>query len=133
MSAGMNPEAAGVRGAAPLWEPGGAERERACMTAFMRWVGEREGRTFEGYEQLWEWSVREPELFWAAVWEYFEVRCSRPYEQVLASREMPGARWFTGAELNYAENMLARHAERPRGDRHRARLRAAPPRRADVG
>ncbi len=108
----MNPEAAGVRGAAPLWEPGGAERERACMTAFMRWVGKREGRTFEGYEQLWEWSVREPERFWAAVWEYFEVRCSRPYEQVLASREMPGARWFTGAELNYAENMLTRHAAR---------------------
>jgi acetoacetyl-CoA synthetase len=112
MSSGMNREAVRAGGAAPLWAPGDAVRERAGMTAFMRWVGEREGRTFENYEQLWEWSVRELEQFWAAVWEYFEVRCSRPYEQVLSTHEMPGARWFTGAELNYAENMLARHAER---------------------
>jgi acetoacetyl-CoA synthetase len=110
----MNPEAVRARGVAPLWAPSDAERERAGMTAFMRWAGEREGRTFESYEQLWEWSVRELERFWAAVWEYFEVRCSRPYEQVLSTHRMPGARWFTGAELNYAENMLVRHAERSR-------------------
>jgi acetoacetyl-CoA synthetase len=92
---------------APLWEPTAGERERACMTRFMRWVGEREGRTFEDYEQLREWSVQELERFWASVWEFFGVRCSRPYERVLSTRTLPGARWFEGAELNYAENMLA--------------------------
>jgi acetoacetyl-CoA synthetase len=80
----------------------------------MRWVGEREGRTFTEYEQLRHWSVSELERFWASIWEYFGVRCSRPYERVLdrgrvtraSGATMPGARWFEGAELNYAENML---------------------------
>jgi acetoacetyl-CoA synthetase len=78
------------------------------MTQFMRWAGERTGRTFADYGELWEWSVSEVEEFWAAVWEYCGVRASRPYEHVLDSRAMPGARWFQGAELNYAENMLMR-------------------------
>ncbi|MGA2165658.1 MAG: acetoacetate--CoA ligase [Solirubrobacteraceae bacterium] len=99
----------------PLWEPTPADRERAWLTGFMRWAGEREGRTFAEYEQLREWSVTELERFWGSIWEYFGVRRSRPYEQVLDSHEMPGARWFDGAELNYAENMLCdRHSGRPR-------------------
>ena len=102
----------------PLWAPTPQQRERASMTRFMRWVGEREGREFEEYEQLRRWSVQELERFWAAVWEFCGVRASRPYERVLTDRgsegspigqrEMPGARWFEGAELNYAENMLSR-------------------------
>jgi acetoacetyl-CoA synthetase len=76
------------------------------MTRFMRWVGERRGREFADYEELWEWSVQELEEFWADVWEFFGVRSSRAYEQPLAERKMPGASWFEGAELNYAENML---------------------------
>ncbi len=107
------------KGSEPLWEPTAQDRERAEMTRFMRWAGERAGRTFSDYGELWEWSVSEIEEFWGAVWEYCGVRASRPYEQVLtargsegspsARREMPGARWFQGAELNYAENMLMRH------------------------
>jgi acetoacetyl-CoA synthetase len=91
------------------------------MTRFMRWVGEREGREFEEYEQLRQWSVQELERFWAAIWEFCGVRASRPYERVLGGRgsegspigqrQMPGARWFEGAELNYTENMLARGRE----------------------
>jgi acetoacetyl-CoA synthetase len=105
-------------GAEPLWEPTAQDRERAEMTRFMRWAGERAGRTFSDYGELWQWSVSEVEEFWAAVWEYCGVRASRPYEQVLTDRgaeasptgrrQMPGARWFAGAELNYAENMLMR-------------------------
>ncbi len=94
-----------------LWEPTPQDRERANMTRFMRWVGEREGREFEEYEQLWRWSVTEIERFWAAIWEFCGVRASRPYERVLADRTMPGARWFEGAELNYAENMLRRERD----------------------
>jgi len=90
----------------PLWSPSAQWRERAEMTRFARWAGERAGRTFADYDELWRWSVEEIEEFWAAIWEYCGVRASRPYEQVLDSRRMPGARWFEGAELNYAENML---------------------------
>jgi len=91
---------------APLWEPSAEDRERAELTRYMRWVGERRGRPFADYAELWLWSVEEIEDFWASIWEFFDVRASRPYEQVLDSHRMPGARWFLGAELNYAENML---------------------------
>jgi acetoacetyl-CoA synthetase len=93
---------------APLWEPSAADIERAEMTRFMRFAGERRGRPFTDYQELWRWSVAEVEEFWASIWEFCGVRASRPYEQVLASHEMPGTRWFEGAELNYAENILLR-------------------------
>ncbi len=95
-------------GREPLWEPSPADRERAAMTRFMRWTGERHGCEFADYDELRRWSLRELETFWEDIWEFCGVRASRPYEQVLDSRVMPGARWFAGSELNYAENMLAR-------------------------
>jgi acetoacetyl-CoA synthetase len=76
------------------------------MTRFMRWAGERRGRAFADYDELWRWSVEEIEDFWASIWEFCGVRASKPYEQVLSSHRMPGASWFSGAELNYAENVL---------------------------
>jgi acetoacetyl-CoA synthetase len=96
----------GTDAEAPLWEPSEQQRERAEMTRFMRFAGERRGAPFGDYEQLWQWSVDELEDFWAAVWEFCGVRASKPYERVLASREMPGARWFEGAQLNYAQNIV---------------------------
>ena len=92
----------------PLWEPTAQDRERAEMTRFMRFAGERRGRAFEDYDELWRWSVAELEGFWACIWEFCGVRASKPYERVLGAHEMPGTRWFEGAELNYAENILLR-------------------------
>jgi len=91
----------------PLWEPSESEREQTEMMRFMRWAGERRGQEFAGYEDLWRWSVAELEEFWQSIWEFCGVRSSKAHEQVLAERRMPGASWFEGAELNYAENMLA--------------------------
>jgi acetoacetyl-CoA synthetase len=96
------------RGTAPLWRPSREWRERAEMTRFMRFASERADRTLTGYDELWRWSVSELEQFWAAIWDYCGVRASHPYERVLDSRTMPGARWFQGAQLNYAENLLMR-------------------------
>ncbi len=90
----------------PLWEPTAEDRERAEMTRFMRFAGERRGAPFADYDELWRWSVAEVEDFWASIWEFCGVRASKPYEHVLTSHEMPGTRWFEGAELNYAENLL---------------------------
>jgi acetoacetyl-CoA synthetase len=90
----------------PLWEPSVADVERAGMTRFMRFAGERRGEPFADYDELWRWSVVELEEFWACIWEFCGVRASKPYERVLASKEMPGARWFAATELNYAENLL---------------------------
>jgi acetoacetyl-CoA synthetase len=78
------------------------------MKRFMDWAGARRGRPFADYDELWRWSVDELEDFWAAIWELCGVRASKPYERVLGSHAMPGTRWFEGAELNYAENLLAR-------------------------
>jgi acetoacetyl-CoA synthetase len=90
----------------PLWTPTAEGVERAELTRFMRWAGERRGNPFEDYAELQRWSVQELEDFWAGIWEFAGVRSSTPYARVLDSRAMPGTRWFEGAELNYAENML---------------------------
>ena len=94
-----------------LWSPSRAQVDQTAMAAFMRGVGERRGRPFEDYFDLWRWSVRELEEFWASIWELYGVRASRPYERVLDTRAMPGAHWFEGAELNYAENVISRHGD----------------------
>jgi len=90
-----------------LWEPPAELRERATMTRYMRWLEAERGLSFEGYDDLWRWSVDELEDFWASIWDFFEVRSSAGYSSVLPERVMPGARWFEGAELNYAEHVLA--------------------------
>ncbi len=79
------------------------------MARFMAWAGERHGRTFAGYGELWTWSVQELEQFWADIWEFCAIRSSAPYERVLGAHEMPGTVWFQGARLNYAENLIAGH------------------------
>jgi len=91
-----------------LWTPSTDAVERSNMTRYMRWLKTERGLDFGGdYHALWRWSVDELEDFWASIWDYFEVRASTPYDRVLPGREMPGAEWFTGARLNYAENLLA--------------------------
>ncbi len=93
------------------------------MARFMAWAGEREGRRFDTYEQLWRWSVDELESFWAAVWEFCGVLASKPYELVLGSHEMPGTVWFQGSELNFAENLLAGHDPEATAIVHTSELR----------
>jgi acetoacetyl-CoA synthetase len=90
----------------PIWTPSEQARASTELAAYMRWAGERHHRDFEDYGDLWAWSVEHLEDFWADIWAFCGVRASRPYERVLASREMPGTRWFEGAQLNYAENLL---------------------------
>ena len=90
-----------------MWTPSPERVQRANLTQYMGWLKERQGLAFEDYEALWRWSVTELEPFWASIWEHFGVQASQPYERVLGSREMPGARWFPGAMLNYAEHAFA--------------------------
>lgn len=92
-----------------LWEPPAELVERANLTRYRRWLEETRGLSFDSYEALWRWSVEDLEGFWGSIWEFYDVRASRPYRRVLAERRMPGARWFEGAELNFAEHAL-RHA-----------------------
>ncbi|MFE9249535.1 acetoacetate--CoA ligase [Streptomyces sp. NPDC007088] len=91
----------------PLWEPDEARVESAAVSRFQSWAAEHHGAPADGgYAALHRWSVAELDTFWQSVAEWFDVRFSTPYEQVLADRSLPGARWFTGARLNYAEHAL---------------------------
>ncbi len=92
----------------PLWRPSAQAIERSNMTRYMRRIESEHGLDFDGsYQALQSWSIESLDEFWASIWHQFGVRASAPYERVLASREMPGAKWFPGARLNYAENLLA--------------------------
>ena len=90
------------------------------MTAYMRWLADHRGLDLDDYASLWRWSVEDLEGFWSSIWDYFEVQASPGYERPLASRQMPGARWFPGAQLNYAE-----HVFRGRDDGETAILHAS--------
>ena len=89
-----------------LWTPDAAWKERANVTDFMRWLKREQGREFRDYPQLYQWSVDHLEEFWEAIWKYFRIHSSTPYECVLASKQMPGAHWFPGARLNYAQHSM---------------------------
>ena len=91
-----------------LWTPSAERIERSRMTAFMRWLAAERGRRFDDYAALWRWSVTDLEGFWSALWDHYDIRASVRPERALGRRQMPGAQWFPGARLNYAENVLAR-------------------------
>ena len=89
-----------------LWTPRADALTSSQAGRFIGWLQENRGISLDGYDELWHWSVTELEQFWAALWEFFGVRAHKRYERVLSSREMPGATWFEGAQLNYAEHAL---------------------------
>ncbi len=93
------------------------------MTRYMRWLEKERGLSFDGYGPLWEWSVTELEDFWASIWAYFGVSSPTPHSDVLAERTMPGARWFPGAELNYAEHLFRGKADDEIAILHASELR----------
>ncbi len=90
-----------------LWEPGADICKNANITNFMRWLGDSRNLEFNDYESLWQWSVSDIEAFWKAIWDYFELTSSVQPGETLDSHEMPGAEWFPGAKINYAEFLLA--------------------------
>ncbi|HXZ56103.1 MAG TPA: acetoacetate--CoA ligase [Gaiellaceae bacterium] len=94
-----------------LWSPPADARERFEIGRYLDWLSRERGLELDGYDQLWRWSVSDLEGFWSSLWEYFEIRAHAPYERVLGAREMPGAEWFPGARLNFAEHLLGREED----------------------
>jgi acetoacetyl-CoA synthetase len=93
-----------------LWQPSVDRVARANLSHYLAWLAQR-GRRIDSYAALWQWSIDDLEGFWASVWDYFEIRTSQPYERVLARAAMPGAQWFPGARLNYAQHALRHERE----------------------
>jgi acetoacetyl-CoA synthetase len=86
-----------------LWEPDSSYARKTNITSYMKWF-EKRGQRFEDYQGLWDWSVENLESFWGSVWKYFEV-ADADYP-VLSEHKMPGARWFEGSEINFAEHVF---------------------------
>jgi len=96
-----------------LWEPSKVRSEKANITQFIAFVNERYGQNLGSYSELYDWSVSNAEDFWAAVWDFIPIIASRPYDSVVDDlHKFPGARWFPGARLNFAENLLRYRDER---------------------
>ena len=89
-----------------LWTPDQERARRSNIARFTKWLNETRHLEFADYEALRRWSVSDLEGFWSSVWEYFDVQSSAPYKRVLDNRSMPGAKWFEGSAVNYAEHVL---------------------------
>jgi acetoacetyl-CoA synthetase len=97
-----------------LWEPSRERIATAKLTAFMREVKARWGVDIRDYDALWRWSVAERSKFWQSVWDFCGVIAAREGPEVVADGDrLPGARWFPGARLNVAENLLRRRDDGP--------------------
>ena len=94
-----------------LWTPPDDAVERTELGRYLQWLKRERRLDFVDYDSLWRWSVTDLEGFWSSLWEFFEIRAHAPYEHVLGSRAMPGAEWFPGARLNFAEHMVGRDDE----------------------
>ncbi|MEZ5586782.1 MAG: acetoacetate--CoA ligase [Sedimenticolaceae bacterium] len=94
---------------APVWQPSRDRVSGALVTQFVALVSRRHAMTIETFGDLYAWSVAQPESFWSLAWEFGEVRAAHRGDAVLVdAQEMPGARWFPDARLNFAENLLRR-------------------------
>jgi acetoacetyl-CoA synthetase len=97
-----------------LWTPPEALRAGCALTRYMGWLDEARGLRFADYEALWRWSVDDIDGFWGSLWDFAGLEAQRPQGPALAARAMPGARWFPGARLNYAQELLRQATdERP--------------------
>ncbi|MEO8855947.1 MAG: acetoacetate--CoA ligase, partial [Burkholderiaceae bacterium] len=77
---------------------------------YQDWLQQHRGLSFDSYDALWHWSVSDLDAFWQSIWDYFDLHSPTPYRAVLSDARMPGARWFEGAQINYAHQVL-RHAD----------------------
>jgi len=98
-----------------LWQPSADTLRNANLRYYMEWLSRHHRLSFHDYEALWQWSTdpNQTEAFWQSIWQFFEVIAERPSTpmRVLGKREMPGAEWFPGTRLNYAEHIFRNATE----------------------
>ncbi len=106
-----------------LWTPSAERVERAWLARYQAWLDETRGLRFADYQELWRWSVEDLEAFWSSIVEFFDVRFHAPPRAVLESEQMPGASWFPGATVNYAEHIFRGKSDSEVALRHASELR----------
>ena len=73
---------------------------------YQHWLHEQRGLSFDSYDAMWRWSITDLDAFWQSIWDYYDLQSPTPHTAVLAERRMPGAKWFVGAQVNYAKQVL---------------------------
>jgi acetoacetyl-CoA synthetase len=89
-----------------LWSPSAEQIQASRLHDYQRWLAQHRGVPLGSYEDLWQWSIRDLDAFWQSIWDYCEGVGEGERQPALASRDMPGARWFPHTRLNYAENLF---------------------------
>lgn len=94
-----------------LWSPPADVRERSQIGRYLTWLERERGRSFDGYAELWRWSVDDLPGFWSSIWDHFALggpdAAPLPEDGVLEQPAMPGARWLPHVELSWAERALS--------------------------
>ncbi|KMY66309.1 acetoacetyl-CoA synthetase [Desulfocarbo indianensis] len=97
-----------------LWKPAPQRIGQANLSSFIRFVNQKHGTAFRDYLELYDWSVKDVAAFQEALWQFYQPIHSQAYDQVLEDADkMPGAKWFSGAKLNFAENLLRYRDDHP--------------------
>jgi acetoacetyl-CoA synthetase len=96
-----------------LWQPSDEVRRRSRIGRYMRWLADERGLAFDGYDDLWRWSVTDLDAFWRSIWDHFRLESPDPVGRALEEPVMPGARWFPGVRLNYAAHALRSEPDGP--------------------
>jgi acetoacetyl-CoA synthetase len=106
-----------------LWTPSATFKKQSNLRKYIDWLRTHKNLDFQDYHNLWKWSTDDLSGFWESMWEYFDIISHSPYQQVVSDSKMPGAKWFEGSTLNYAEHIFRqKHTDQPailfRSERH---------------
>jgi acetoacetyl-CoA synthetase len=105
-SSALSPDAPAL-----LWAPSEQQNRNTAFAAYLDWLRRERGLDFSGYRETWEWSSTEIEAFWSSIWDFFQILSSHPPDTILVERKMPGAQWFPGVELSYAEHIFRNRSD----------------------
>ncbi len=83
------------------------------MTRYLSWLEKEKKISFKNYQELHHWSVAQIPDFWESIWRFCDIQSTEPYKKVMGAPKMPGTKWFDGARLNFAENLLRRRDDHP--------------------
>ncbi|WP_060681834.1 acetoacetate--CoA ligase [Virgibacillus halodenitrificans] len=106
-----------------LWEPTESRIKTSNIYAYMDWLKQNKEKQFNDYSSLWQWSVAEVEEFWKSQWEYFQIQSQTPYQKILSTHQMPGAKWFPEANINYTEHIFRNRKNNKAAIIHRSEIR----------
>tara|TARA_Y100000590_G_C15747703_1_gene1022815 strand:- start:5327 stop:7324 length:1998 start_codon:yes stop_codon:yes gene_type:complete len=95
-----------VKEGSVLWQPSPERKATSNIANYIEWLSRTRNLNFEGYIDLWNWSVDDIDAFWESLWSYFKITYSHTYSHVIDNSKMPNTNWFQGAKLNYAEQSL---------------------------